>query len=150
MSMEGWCLRDWGMEEGEREGAITYKAYSADSSEATGGEGMEAYGCAFEGANECRQRHCVCRCQNSIYPNQMEGTRAAIRTRKRHNHIALGRKLALRMPKVNAGREIVMQHFKNEQKATPGNIIHPAEWAAVLVEGDACLSLGLVCLRAAF
>lgn len=40
-------------------GAITYKAYSADSSEATGSKGMEAYGCAFEGAYEYRQRHCV-------------------------------------------------------------------------------------------
>jgi hypothetical protein len=33
------------------EGAITCKAYSVDSSEATGSERMEAYGCAFEGAN---------------------------------------------------------------------------------------------------
>ena len=57
----------------------------------------------------------------------MEGTRAAIRTRKRHNYIALDCTLALQMLKVNARREIVMQHFKNEQKATPGNIIHPAE-----------------------
>jgi hypothetical protein len=42
---EGWRGKGVG------EGAITSKAYSVDSSEATGSERMEAYGCAFEGAN---------------------------------------------------------------------------------------------------
>jgi hypothetical protein len=47
-----------GMEE-EEDGAITCKAYSVVSSEATGSERMEAYGCAFEGVYGYRRRHRV-------------------------------------------------------------------------------------------
>jgi hypothetical protein len=69
------------------EGAITCKAYSADSSEATGSKRMEAYGRAFEGRMDIGGD-----IETKFNSSQSNGRHAcaAVRTRKRHNHIALG------------------------------------------------------------
>jgi hypothetical protein len=63
--------------------------------------------------------------------NRMEGALAAIRTRKRHNHIALGSGCTLvlcgdlqKVQRRAANRNAAFQEWTESQ---PDNIIHPAE-----------------------